>query len=132
MPFHAKGRGLLRKMDTTSKAALVLPLWPMRTAVCAGLRASGFLLLRACLWVRAVCYLSDRKLSAKRYCFFLLATSLQCWHLIGNRPYSCLPGLLVSICDARRELSVNFRSFYTHRRTWKDMHEHAKMTKTRI
>lgn len=33
VPFHAKGRGLLRKMDTTSKAAPRLP-W---AASCSGL-----------------------------------------------------------------------------------------------
>lgn len=48
MPFHAKGRGLLRKMDTTSKAAA---------------SASGWTLLRSPV-VRATCP-SDAGLSPK-------------------------------------------------------------------
>lgn len=36
VPFHAKGRGLLRKMDTTSKAAACASGWtPLRSLACA-------------------------------------------------------------------------------------------------
>lgn len=36
VPFHAKGRGLLRKMDTTSKAAACALGWtPLRSLACA-------------------------------------------------------------------------------------------------